>query len=114
MDDNLNETPEREPAEQTAGRFVGLFVFLVGIAILVLTFALTYQLFQNPDAIISTREISGHKFVNWTDWTPVILKVALRFLYLIAMGYIGSLIAARGAQFFFSARREVRRVSAGD
>ena len=111
MVDNLIETSEREPAEQTAGRFVGLFVFLVGIAILVLTFALTYQAFRNPDTIISSREIAGHTLTNWT---PVMLKVLLRFLFLLAMGYIGSLIAARGAQFFFSARREVRRVPYGD
>lgn len=111
MVDNLIEPNDREPAEQAAGRFIGLFVFLVGIAILVLTFALTYQAFQNPNTIISAKEISGHNIPNW--W-QVLLPVALRFLFLLAMGYIGSLIAARGAQFFFSSRRECRRVSTGD
>ena len=76
-----------------------------------LTFALTYQAFQNPDTFITSKELYGHTITNW--W-QVLLPVVLRFLLLIAMGYIGSLIAARGAQFFFSARREVRRASAGD
>ena len=96
MVENFNETTESEPSEQIAGRFVGLVVFLLGVAILILTFALTYQLFQHPDAIITTQDISGHPISNWT---PMILRVVMRFLLLIAMGYLGSLIAACGARF---------------
>ncbi len=111
MVDNLIETTDREPAEQVAGRFVGLFVFFIGIAILVLTFALCYQVFQHPEAIIPSKELAEHNIPNWP---LALLPPLVRFLVLLAMAYIGSLIAARGAQFFFSARREVRRVSSGD
>jgi len=112
MVESFNDTTDREPSEQVAGRFVGLVVFLVGIAILILTFALTYQAFQNTDTILPLKEITGPGTSPPT--TTIVVRVVLRFLLLIAMGYIGSLIAARGAQFFFSARREVRRATAGD
>ena len=111
MVDDFVEVTEREPSEQIAGRFVGMVVFLAGIAILVVTFALAYQAFQNPNTIISTRDFTGP--VTTSPTVPLI-HVVLRFLLLIAMGYLGSLIAGRGAQFFFSARKEVRRVSPGD
>ncbi len=111
MVDNIEEIIDREPSAQVAGRFVGLVVFLIGIAILVLTFSLTYQAFQNTDTIISAKEITGRAITNWT---PIVIRVGLRFLLLIAMAYIGSLIAARGAQFFFSSRKEARRANIGD
>lgn len=111
MVENLNEITESEPSEQAAGRFVGLVVFLLGVAILVLTFALTYQLFQHPDSIVSTQDITGHPVTNWT---PVVMRVVMRFLLLIAMGYLGSLISASGARFFTAARKEARRVITGD
>lgn len=112
MVESYDEAVEREPSEQIAGRFFGLVVFLVGIAILIFTFALTYQAFQNVDLIISAKDITGSTTAPTTNL--VVIRVVLRFLLLIAMGYIGSLIAARGAQFFFSARKEVRRATTGD
>ena len=43
---------EREPSEQIAGRFVGIAVFLAGIILLVLTFALAYHGFHDTDFLL--------------------------------------------------------------
>ena len=111
MDDEFGEAPrEREPSEQVAGRFVGLLVFLGGIALLALAFTLAYQAFHNPELIIPLRELRRTPApAPATVYVPAVLRLILLF----AMGYIASLIAARGAQMFFSARRGARRVPPG-
>lgn len=101
----------REPSEQIAGRFVGITVFLAGIILLVLTFVLAYQAFHNPDFLLPMRVIQQ------TPPPPAMYlyaRSALLLLLLMVMGYVASLIAARGAQLFFTARREVRRGPSGD
>ena len=86
-------------------------VFLLGIGLLVLAFVLTYQAFHNPDLIIPRHFTAGP---TGAPPTVVYLQIALKLVLLFAMGYIASLIAARGAQLFFSARKEARRAAAGD
>lgn len=97
----------REPAEQTVARFLGMLVFAGGIALLGMTFLLAFNAFHKPDMIIAHNDLS----VKTLD---VYLIVLLKLVLLFAMGYIGSLIAARGAQLFFSARRIERHAAAGD
>lgn len=111
MVDHYTDAEDREPAVQVAGRLVGMIVFLAGIVMLVLAFTLAYQAFHNPDMIIPPGTLTS---TTATVPSAVYGLVLLRLVLLFAMGYIGSLIAARGAQLFFSARREARRVITGD
>lgn len=101
----------QEPSEQIAGRFVGIGVFLAGIVLLVLTFVLAYQAFHNPDILLPMRDLQRTPPVSPTLFYA---RAALLLLLLFVMGYVASLIAARGAQLFFSARKEARRGITGD
>jgi len=112
MVETFHDAEVREPAIQIAGRFLGIVVFLVGIAMLGLAFSLAYQAFQNTDLLIPTALMQ--KDPPPPLLTAVVIPVILKLVLLFAMGYIGSLIAARGAYLFFSAKREVRRAITGD
>jgi hypothetical protein len=101
----------RDPSEIIAGRFVGMAVFLLGIGLLVLAFVMTYQTFHNPALLVPERYLSDPKAAVTST---VALLIGLKLILLFAMGYLASLIASRGAQLFFAARKEARRVSAGD
>lgn len=111
MVDHFEEQVDNEPSEQIAGRFVGIAVFLAGIILLVLTFVLAYQAFHNPDLLLPMRDLQR------TPPTPTsyfYARAGLLLVLLFAMGYVASLIAARGAQLFFTARKEVRRGTLSD
>ena len=112
MVETFNDVEVREPAIQIAGRFLGIVVFLVGIAMLGLTFSLAYQAFQNTDLLIPVALLEKEPPPSLL--TAVVIPVTLKLILLFAMGYLGSLIAARGAYLFFSAKREVRRAITGD
>jgi len=103
MIEPMTPKPEREPSEQIAGRFVGMLVFLAGIAMLIFAFVLTFRAFNNPNLIVPMAALQR---IPPPSPAAVYLPALLRLILLFAMGYIGSLIAARGAQLFFSARRE--------
>lgn len=111
MTDSTLQTEYREPSEHVAGRIVGIIVFIGGISFLVFAFALTYKAFHDPNLIVSLDDLRRTPPPSPTSiYVPVILKLILLF----AMGYLASLIAARGAQLFFSARREEHRGHSGD
>ena len=110
MAENPAERREREPAEHIAGRVLGIGVFLAGIAMLIIAFVLAFQAFHDPDKIIPLGQLDVKPAPNPTK---TYLIMFLRLLLLFIMGYLGSLIAARGAHLFFTARREPQR-AAGD
>ena len=112
MIETYQEIEVREPPIQIAGRFLGIVVFLVGIAMLGLAFSLAYQAFFNTDLLISTKAMS--QIPPPEPITGVYLPMLLKLMLLFAMGYIGSLVAGRGAHLFFSAKREVRRATPVD
>jgi len=111
MVETFTDVDTREPAIQIAGRFLGIVVFLVGIAMLGLSFSLAYRAFNDPDSLISIRDLTSDAA---TMPAVIYLRIVLKLVLLFAMGYIGSLVAARGAYLFFSAKREVRRAITGD
>lgn len=111
MVETFTDVETREPAIQIAGRFLGIVVFLVGIAMLGLAFSLAYRAFNEPDLLIPMQDLTR---ITATMPSLVYLRIVLKLVLLFAMGYIGSLVAARGAYLFFSAKREVRRAITGD
>lgn len=102
MDDQLDVKKTREPAEHIAGRFVGMVVFLAGIVLLVMTFNMAYQAFHQPDILLPLRSVQSPT----ASASYVYARAGVLLMLLFVMGYLASLIAARGAQMFFSARKE--------
>jgi len=102
MNDELNEKIDREPAEQIAGRFVGIAVFLAGIVLLIVTFSMAYQAFHQPDILLPLSSLQSPT----TSVSSVYARAGVLLVLLFVMGYLASLIAARGAQLLFSARKE--------
>lgn len=111
MVETYTEPEVREPPIQIAGRFLAVVVFLVGIAMLSLAFSLAYRAFNNPDMLIPPKALSS---LPPTSLVEVCIPTILKLILLFAMGYIGSLVASRGAHLFFSAKRGVRRAPADD
>jgi hypothetical protein len=111
MAENPVTRQDREPSEHIAGRVLGILVFLAGIVMLVIAFMLAFQAFHDPNKIISLDQLRA---TPPPTPTIVYLQAFLRLILLFVMGYLGSLIAARGAQLFFTARRESNRAAAGD
>jgi hypothetical protein len=111
MVETYTEPEVHEPPIQVAGRFLAVVVFLVGIAMLGLAFSLAYKAFNNTEMLIPMRALSR---VPPPSLIEVCLPTGLKLILLFAMGYIGSLVASRGAHLFFSAKRGARRASADD
>ena len=111
MIDSYHDTDVREPAIQVAGRFLGVVVFLVGIGMLAAAFMLAFKAFSTPDLLISMKLL---RQIPPPPPAMIYVPTALKLLLLFVMGYIGSLVAGRGAQLFFSAKREGRRAITGD
>ncbi|MHB9026684.1 MAG: hypothetical protein ACYC7E_21340 [Armatimonadota bacterium] len=97
-----------EPSVQAAGRYLGLVVFLVGIALLSLIWFISYQAYLIPKLIIPL-DLALESARPSPDL--IILPALFRLILMTAMGVLSSLIAARGAQLFFTARKEERRES---
>lgn len=86
----------------TVGRWLGLLSFLLGIGLMLMVFVWAARLFDqvgvgkdllmqsNPDA----RTMLGEWAIHW------LVKVALVF----ALGYVASLIAARGISLYLATR----------
>ena len=82
------------------GRIIGAVVFLAGIAILVFVFILAYGFFTAPGGGIQIAQGPGN-----TSATNQLGAAATRMFFqlalMIIMAIVGSLIAARGIQFYF-------------
>jgi hypothetical protein len=81
---------------------VGVVTFLVGVALLLLTFKLAYDLFSVPPG--NTLAVTADKAVDPTATGQNLINIVLRVLLLIVMGLVGSLIANRGISLFTGSR----------
>ncbi|MCS7265688.1 MAG: hypothetical protein NZ805_12735 [Armatimonadetes bacterium] len=87
-------------------RFLGLTVFLLGIGLMLLVFVWAAKLFNE---IGVGKEIAFQ--TNPSDQKPLAewgLRWLIRVALLFALGYIASLIAARGANFYLATRIQQR------
>lgn len=89
---------KREPI----GSVLGLFTFLGGISLLLLTFRLAYDMFEVPprDALQIGQEKVLNPAVVGNSVTVIIVQIVL----LLIMGIVGSLIANRGITLFTHSR----------
>lgn len=94
-------TQSRAPRD-AFGSVIGILVFLGGVALLLFTFRLAYDMFTVPPAdalgIKAGQEIDGAAVGN--RLTTIILRVIL----LLVMGVMGSLVANRGIALYSQSR----------
>ncbi|MGQ9462666.1 MAG: hypothetical protein ACUVTP_07380 [Candidatus Fervidibacter sp.] len=92
-------------------RLSALLVFVLGIGLMVLVFVWAVKLFNE---LGTGKELALQ--VNPSDRTPLVewgLRWFLRILLLFMLGYIASLIAARGANFYLATRSQRERKGEG-
>lgn len=84
------------------GSVLGILTFLGGIALLLLTFRLAYDMFEvpPPDAL----GISKSKVIEWGSVGNSLTIIVLKIVLLLIMGVVGSLIANRGISLFTHSR----------
>ncbi len=94
----------RDP--EFGARVLALMVFLLGIGLMLLVFVWAAQLFNELGV---GKEIALQ--TNPSDRTPLAewgIRWLIRVALLFALGYIASLIAARGANFYLATRTHQR------
>lgn len=90
-----------------AGKILGLVVFAGGVVLLVLVFLWAYHLFMNyADAgrMWTQAPSKVNQEPSPSQMGTVLGLGALRILLLFPMGYLASLVAAKGLQLFGAAR----------
>lgn len=88
-------------------KVLALTVFMLGIGLMLLVFFWAVKLFNELGA---GKEIALQ--ANPTNRTPLAewgIRWLIRVALLFALGYIASLIAARGANFYLATRTQQRR-----
>lgn len=85
------------------GRIIGSIVFLLGIAILVFVFVLAYGYFTAPGGGIQITQSHGSSAAAANQLGTAATKMFIQLALLVVMAIVGSLIAARGIQFYFGA-----------
>lgn len=84
------------------GALIGFLTFLGGIALLVLTFKLAYDMFSVPPE--SALGIDQKKAVDLARAGESLTTILGRVVLLLVMAGVGSLVANRGIKLYVSAR----------
>lgn len=102
------------------GRIIGAIVFLAGIGILVFVFVLAFGFFNAPGSGIQITQGAGAAPAT-SQLGAAATKIFVQLALLVVMAIVGSLIAARGIQFYFGSNyhdyipsRRVREVPADE
>lgn len=86
--------------DSLAGRLLGILVFLVGIAILVVVAVLAYNLFS---ASTSSVQVKPGDDGAAASLGASVLRLIYQILLLVVLCIAGSLVAARGLHLYFVA-----------
>ncbi len=86
------------------GSFLGLLVFLGGIALLLLVFKLAYDLFAIPPEI--ALKLKGAKTIDPIQTGGSLVGILIKSIVLVIMGLFGSLIANKGVHLYSHSLRE--------
>jgi hypothetical protein len=86
----------------TIGTIVGLLVFLFGIALLLGTFELAYQMFSVPPK--EALELKQGDTLQVAPVASIVTGMIFKILLLVVMGILGSLIANRGIHLYTESR----------
>lgn len=93
---------ERQGPTGLAGGLFGILVFLVGVALLGLSFKIAYDMFQIPPAQMF--EMQEGKPLDLGGVLPKLMSVVVRILLLLVMAVVGGMIANRGIRLYADAR----------
>ena len=92
----------------TAGRVVGMVVFLGGIALLVFVAVTAYIFFSSPTAgIIPTPAKPGVPATAQLGASA--MRLILQIMMLILIAVVGSMLSGRGIQLYFASTGNGRR-----
>lgn len=87
------------------GSLLGILVFLGGIALLLLTFKMAYEMFTTPPA--DTLRLQPGKPIDLGSAGTNFVGSLIRIVLLVTMALVGSLIANRGIQLYADSRGHV-------
>lgn len=90
------------PRRDGLGTVFGLLVFFGGVALLVVTFRLAYQLFTVPPE--SALGIQHGKTLDIARAGDLAAVLILRVILLLIMAFVGAMIANRGIALYAGAR----------
>ena len=76
------------------GSSIGLLVFLGGVALLILVFRLSYDMFQTPPSV--ALEIRDGRTLDLAKASDRASAIVVRLILLVLMAVTGSLVANRG------------------
>jgi hypothetical protein len=91
----------RAPSKWTGATF-GILVFLIGIALLGLTFSLAFQMFAVPPE--RALNIAPGKPLDIAQVVQSFAGLIIRVLLLLVMAVIGAIIANRGIKMYTDSR----------
>lgn len=91
------------------GITLGVITFLVGVALLLVTFKLAYDLFTVPPGNVIASSTKEGEVIDLTKSGDNLATLVIRVLLLIVMGLMGSLIANRGVSMFTGSRTKRHR-----
>ena len=94
----MNERPHSD----WLGALIGFLTFVGGVALLLFTFKLAYEMFSiPPDRAIG---LSKDNAVDFSKAGASLTNIAMRILLLLVMAGVGSMVANRGIRLYVSAR----------
>jgi flagellar biosynthesis protein FlhB len=88
-----------QPRRDWLGAVTGIFVFLCGVALLVWTFQLAYQMFSTP--VEAALGVQGKEPINLETTPALAIRLVFRVVMLLLMCFIASLIANRGIKLYW-------------
>ncbi|MDR5694744.1 MAG: hypothetical protein QN198_09460 [Armatimonadota bacterium] len=87
-----------ERRQEAVGKWLGIAVFVVGILLLALVFFLAYRDIVGESGLLTLGSSGGRPV------TEVVWILVVRVLFLFLMGYLASVIAARGIAMYQASR----------
>jgi len=94
------------------GTVLGLATFLGGVALLLLTFKLAYEMFSVPPE--QALNLKKGATLEVATVGSTITGLVIRILLLIVMGLVSSLIANRGIHLYTESRRQMEPTPAAE
>ena len=84
-------------------RIIGLIVFALGIAILVVSFAMAYKLFTSAEIAAAAAQPGGPSATVNLSRSALYSIISIGALFIMVLA--GSVIAGRGVQMYFAGER---------
>ena len=87
------------------GRILGIIVFLAGIGVLAVVFVFAYTFFTSPSCGVQIPSGADAQAAPTSELGASAVVILAKMLSLIVMAIVGSIIAGKGMQLYFTATR---------